>query len=426
MNTNTRLLNIRYFLLQVLFWGAAVVIYAYMTQILEYKGYSEIEIGILNAAKLLVGVVFQMWIGAFADRHVYSFPLKYLIAILSIVSALLTAGLYFIGHNFIMMFLIFIGFGVSFITISPLIDSMSLLYINHGQNVNFAKGRTGGSISWAFLCVLAGIYCDRFGMENFPVFGIVLTILMALFAVTMDWGAIREDQTRQRGNECVRDKECVKPHSVGYLIKNCPVFVMFLIGSAVMFMGYNLGSVFMIDIFTGLGGNNTHFGIAEFVLAISEVPSAFIVIKARKKVSMKWMMLCCAFFMTLKNLIPTFTSHIWVVIAAQACEMLGFGLFYAGGMYLVDELIPQEDLIKATTLISVFTVGVGEGISSLICGVIHNRFGLYGLMKVGTVVNAVAIFVMLIMCFMKGSVQNEKCDSGSYTDVGGLESTGNS
>lgn len=404
MSSKVKMLNIRYFLLQVLFWGAAVVIYAYMTQILEHKGYTEVEIGILYSAKLLVGVVFQMWIGAFADKHIYTFPLKYVIAILSIISVLLTVGLLVIGHHFFIMLFIFVGYGIAFITISPLIDSMSLLYVNHGQNVNFAKGRAGGSISWALLCVLAGMYCDKVGLDSFPVFGIVLCLIMALFAMTMDWDAIKANKGNVRSKNAVKKK----PHSIFYLIKHCPVFMMFLFGSAVMFMGYNYGSVFMIDIFTGLGGNNTHYGIAQFVLAIAEVPSAFIVIKAKRKISMKWIMLICAVSMTFKNLIPTYTSHIWVVIFAQVFEMLGFGLFYAGGMYLIDELIPEEDIIKATTLISVATVGIGEGIASLFCGMIHNQLGLYGLMKVGTATNAVAIIIMLMMCLMGREKDNRK------------------
>lgn len=76
MITKIRMLNIRYFILQVLFWGAAVANYAFMTQILQYKGFSEVEIGILNGAKLLAGVAFQIWIGSYADTYVYKMPLK--------------------------------------------------------------------------------------------------------------------------------------------------------------------------------------------------------------------------------------------------------------------------------------------------------------------------------------------------------------
>ena len=48
MKQSEKHLNFMYFMLQVLFWGAAVINYAYMTQILETKGFTEVEIGILN------------------------------------------------------------------------------------------------------------------------------------------------------------------------------------------------------------------------------------------------------------------------------------------------------------------------------------------------------------------------------------------
>ena len=47
MKHSAKELNVRYFWLQVLFWGAAVVHYAYMTQILQSKGFTEVEIGIM-------------------------------------------------------------------------------------------------------------------------------------------------------------------------------------------------------------------------------------------------------------------------------------------------------------------------------------------------------------------------------------------
>lgn len=395
--TNIRMLNIRYFFLQVLFWGAAVVNYAYMTQMLQYKGFTDVEIGILAGVKLLVSVVFQVWIGVYSDRNVYRVPLKYLIGMLSGASVVLTLWFYIMGHNFWVMLFISAAFGVCFTSISPLIDSLSMLYVNHGVDVNFAKGRAGGSFSWAVLCVLAGLYGDNIGVKTLPLFGAALIVILALLAFVMPWEPIKRD------NFIIGKGTVEKPHTVRYLLKNYPVYTVFLVASALMFMGYNFGSVFLIDIFRGLGGNNIHYGMAEFVLAIAEVPSAFLVLKYRKKIPLKWMMLCCAVFMTLKNLIPTVSDSITVIILAQTCEMLGFGLFYAGGLYFITEFLPEKDLVKATTLISVATVGVGEGIASLVCGVIRSYVGLYGLMGVATLSNAAAVVVMLVMCLMKKS-----------------------
>lgn len=203
--------------------------------------------------------------------------------------------------------------------------------------------------------------------------------------------------------------QTITPHTVSYLLMHYPAFTAFLIGSTVMFMGYNFGTTFLIDIFTSLGGSNTHYGISEFVMAISEVPSAVIILKLRRKIPIQWMMVCCAFFMTLKNLIPTYADNIAVVIAAQACEMLGLGLYYAGSIFFIEENLPQVDIVKGTMLVSVATVGIGEGIAAFFCGIIRRQIGLYGLMKTGTFTNALSIIIFLWMCTLKNK-ESQKLD----------------
>lgn len=409
MKHSTKELNIRYFLLQVLFWGAAVVNYAYMTQILQSKGFTSVEIGVLNSAKLLVGVVFQIWLGAFADRTRYTIPLKYLIAVLSAGTGILTIVLYMAGHHFILMLIVSMGFGITFTTLQPLIDSLSMLYCSHGVYINYAKGRMGGSIAWAFLCVLAGLYCDWFGLKTFPLCGLFLVLLLASMACFMPWESIRKQNLVSEKRKKAQTDQTITPHTVSYLLMHYPAFTAFLIGSTVMFMGYNFGTTFLIDIFTGLGGSNTHYGISEFVMAISEVPSAVIILKLRRRIPIQWMMVCCAFFMTLKNLIPTYADNIAVVIAAQACEMLGLGLYYAGSIFFIEENLPQVDIVKGTTLVSVATVGIGEGIAAFFCGIIRRQIGLYGLMKTGTFTNALSIIIFLWMCTLKNK-ESQKLD----------------
>lgn len=409
MKHSTKELNIRYFLLQVLFWGAAVVNYAYMTQILQSKGFTSVEIGVLNSAKLLVWVVFQIWLGAFADRTRYTIPLKYLIAVLSAGTGILTVVLYMAGHHFILMLIVSMGFGITFTTLQPLIDSLSMLYCSHGVYINYAKGRMGGSIAWAFLCVLAGLYCDWFGLKTFPLCGLFLVLLLASMACFMPWESIRKQNLVSEKRKKAQIDQTIAPHTVSYLLMHDPAFTAFLIGSTVMFMGYNFGTTFLIDIFTGLGGSNTHYGISEFVMAISEVPSAVIILKLRRRIPIQWMMVCCAFFMTLKNLIPTYADNIAVVIAAQACEMLGLGLYYAGSIFFIEENLPQVDIVKGTTLVSVATVGIGEGIAAFFCGIIRRQIGLYGLMKTGTFTNALSIIIFLWMCTLKNK-ESQKLD----------------
>ena len=347
-NKNAKL-NIKYAILQMMFWTCAVSAYAYLTQMLQYKGFTDGQIGVINAVKLFSTVVFQIIIGVFSDRHAERIQLKYIISVLTAVALLLTSVFYEYKLSFVQTVMLFIGFGATFTCISPLIDSMSIKYMNGGRNINYPICRALGAR-------------ERISAANIT-------------------------ETRK-----------TEVHTAGYLLTTYPKYRWFLIGSAVMFMGYNVGTTFLINVFERLGGNNFHYGLAEFVMAVSEVPSAFLLIKFRKRISLDKIMLCCAVFMTFKNMFAAFSDNVWVIVISQGCEMLGFGLFYSGSVYLIEEMLSPADVVKGMSLINAFTVGAGEGIGALLCGWINSRYGLTVLMDSSVVISAVSIVCIVIMC----------------------------
>ncbi len=347
-NKNAKL-NIKYAILQMMFWTCAASAYAYLTQMLQYKGFTDGQIGVINAVKLFSTVVFQIIIGVFSDRHAERIQLKYIISVLTAVALLLTSVFYEYKLSFVQTVMLFIGFGATFTCISPLIDSMSIKYMNGGRNINYPICRALGAR-------------ERIAAANIT-------------------------ETRK-----------TEVHTAGYLLTTYPKYRWFLIGSAVMFMGYNVGTTFLINVFERLGGNNFHYGLAEFVMAVSEVTSAFLLIKFRKRISLDKIMLCCAVFMTFKNMFAAFSDNVWVIVISQGCEMLGFGLFYSGSVYLIEEMLSPADVVKGMSLINAFTVGAGEGIGALLCGWINSRYGLTVLMDSSVVISAVSIVCIVIMC----------------------------
>lgn len=342
-------LNIKYAILQMMFWTCAASAYAYLTQMLQYKGFTDGQIGVINAVKLFSTVVFQIIIGVFSDWHAERIQLKYIISVLTVVALLLTSVFYEYKLSFVQTVTLFIGFGATFTCISPLIDSLSIKYMNDGRNINYPICRALGAR-------------ERISAANIT-------------------------ETRK-----------TEVHTAGYLLTTYPKYRWFLIGSAVMFMGYNVGTTFLINVFERLGGNNFHYGLAEFVMAVSEVPSAFLLIKFRKRISLDKIMLCCAVFMTFKNMFAAFSDNVWVIVISQGCEMLGFGLFYSGSVYLIEEMLSPADVVKGMSLINAFTVGAGEGIGALLCGWINSRYGLTVLMDSSVVISAVSIVCIVIMC----------------------------
>lgn len=299
--------------------------------------------------------------------------------------------------------MLFIGFGATFTCISPLIDSLSIKYMNGGRNINYPICRAAGSCAWAVACVLFGVFCDRYDANRLLILQMLFTAMMLAVLLVMDDTSSCSDRRALGARERIAaanitETRKTEVHTAGYLLTTYPKYRWFLIGSAVMFMGYNVGTTFLINVFERLGGNNFHYGLAEFVMAVSEVPSAFLLIKFRKRISLDKIMLCCAVFMTFKNMFAAFSDNVWVIVISQGCEMLGFGLFYSGSVYLIEEMLSPADVVKGMSLINAFTVGAGEGIGALLCGWINSRYGLTVLMDSSVVISAVSIVCIVIMC----------------------------
>lgn len=399
-----RVLNIKYAILQMMFWTCAASAYAYLTQMLQYKGFAEDQIGVIGAVKLFSTVVFQIVIGAFSDRYASKISLRHIIAVLTFVAFVLTFVFYQFKLTFVQTIFLFVGFGATFTCISPLIDSLSIQYMNGGRNINYPMCRAAGSCAWAVACVLFGIFCDAYDANRLLILQMLFTGLMLMAALVMsDTAAGMADSPHG-----IDAAKCQEVHTTGYLLTRYPKYRWFLIGSAVMFMGYNVGTTFLINVFERLGGSNFHYGTAEFIMAISEVPSAFLLIKFRKRISLDKIMLCCAVFMTFKNMFAAFSDSVWVIIISQSCEMLGFGLFYSGSVYLVEEMLSPADVVKGMSLINAFTVGAGEGIGALLCGFINSRYGLTALMDSSVVISAVSIVCIVIMCRASNEIHDRK------------------
>ena len=63
-----RRITVKYCFLQGGYWTLAAVAMAFTTPLLEAKGFSGTEIGILSAVKYLAVLIFQMVLGSFADN----------------------------------------------------------------------------------------------------------------------------------------------------------------------------------------------------------------------------------------------------------------------------------------------------------------------------------------------------------------------
>ena len=105
-----RRITVKYCFLQGGYWTLAAVAMAFTTPLLEAKGFSGTEIGILSAVKYLAVLIFQMVLGSFADKHAEKVPLQRMLILMTFVNIIFSFLFYLTGHTMWMAMLTLIVF----------------------------------------------------------------------------------------------------------------------------------------------------------------------------------------------------------------------------------------------------------------------------------------------------------------------------
>lgn len=398
-----RRITVKYCFLQGGYWTLAAVAMAFTTPLLEAKGFSGTEIGILSAVKYLAVLIFQMVLGSFADKHAEKVPLQRMLILMTFVNIIFSFLFYLTGHTMWMAMLTLIVFGMTIHCASPLVDSLSIQYMNHGVKMNYAISRACGSLCWAVFCVVVGLIADAFGTNRILIFQIVVSFLFAFFAFNMDAVDFSKERKKEEKSEDLAsensDTKCEtgEVHSCFYLLKHFPKYSLFLLGLVFVFAAYNMNSTFLIDWIEGMGGNHADYGMAQFVLAMAEIPVALVFYRIRGRVSIDKLMVVCAFFCFLRATATTFSGSVTLVILSQALELLGLSIYYVGTVYFVMDYLPQADAVKGASLINLAGMGLGEMAGSISCGLIKDALGLRNLMLLSSGVGFVGVVVMVWM-----------------------------
>lgn len=395
-------LNVQYSFLQGSYWILAAISSAFLTPLLKAMGFSYTEIGTIIAVKYGSTIAAQVFYSWFADKYARKIQLKDMIGIIAVASLITTFIFMKCPMRYGGTVILFAVFGATINCIQPLVDSLSTRYTNAGEKVHYNIARGVGSLTWAITCAYSGTFADRYGTINILYLQIGAIVLVMLFAFTMvkiSSGKKLSDNEEADtslidSTENVSKEENAEVHTIFYLLKEFPKYRIFLISAAFATMCFNFSSTFLIDLIESLGGNNADYGMAEFVLAMAEIPTAFFFVKLRRKFSIDQLLLCCMFFNMLKALAMTFAPSVPILIASMIFEMPGMGLYYASVVYFVMENLPVGDMVKGVTLVNIAANGIGAAISTYFSGIILAAFGMQILMLVGVVTGVISTVLM--------------------------------
>ncbi|MEG0756222.1 MAG: MFS transporter [Oscillospiraceae bacterium] len=350
-----RRLDFHYMLLQMGFWAMFAGICAYQATLLQARGFTNSQVGVLVAVRCFAGVVFQPLLGSFADRHP-KIPLK-LIVCLSLglsffasVALLLPMGM----PGTVLLFVILGGFEISSY---PLMDSMAVQFMNDGVPIRYSLGRGLGSLSYAFCCIFLSLQVGRFGVEStlYTHAALVLCEILLVFSFPTFHP--------EKPAETVF---VATPQSVPSLLRSSPRFTLMLAGMTLGMAAVLPLSNFLINIMESRGGSPASLGYGLFLMAASELPAAFLFQKAYRQVGAAKILVVSMFFCTLKAVVLLLSGNMLVVMLAQPLQMLGYGLFTPASVFFVNDTVPPADRVLGQTLMMVASNGLGGVLGNFI------------------------------------------------------------
>ena len=90
---------------------------------------------------------------------------------------------------FVLIFLLYVIADALLQVLQPLLNSLSIYYVNAGINVDFGIARGMGSLSFAIMSSVLGVMCDKFGANVSMISAILL--LIAVFCLVLSMPVIK-------------------------------------------------------------------------------------------------------------------------------------------------------------------------------------------------------------------------------------------
>lgn len=407
-------LTLKYCSLQGTYWLLAAAGMAFITPILQDKGFGAVQIGWLSAVKFLSVIVFQSVLAVYCDRHPGRNRLKAVMGVMALVSIFAAYSLYMVDNSFVKAVFIFIAYGATVNCLSAIVDSLSLQYMNHGRQFFYGASRATGSLCWAFACVGLGIFADHYGNNAILLLQMAVTVIFMMVVILMDPVDYTEEELqaagqRRKGNRKKMISEDTEPrvqptaqvHSAGYILIHYPKYTLYLLVCVFLSMGYTLNTTFLVNRFTELGGTTGSYGMGEFVLALSEIPAALFIGKLMKRFSLEKLAFFSGVFCTLRAAAVTFAPTVVTIILGQALEIGGLSIYYVASVYIVKKFLPEGDVVKGVSFINTAMMGVGQSVAAFFSGILLENFGLRGLMDISIVISAISVCFGIAMMKVK-------------------------
>lgn len=378
-----RNLNARVFFIQGLFCAMQSVSIVYFVQAFQRFGYDNTLIGIIMMLTAIVLVVAQPFWGFIADKVSRNKPIVMIGAGISVILYFLFI---FSGGNKLVVILAAMGMYALYQPMMHLMDAWISKLIMDGYSINYGATRTGGSVFYAITSLAFGIVVSRYGMQLAPFICAGIYLVMAAFMMGLP-------DTKPSAKT---EKISVK-NSLRYL-KGNGAFMVFVAAYFLMSFTTVPSNTYYSVVLYGMGGNEFHVGVAQFLQAMCEIPVmlSFNLMRRKTGWSPRTFLVISMVGYSIKTVLLAFAPGAGMVLAASVFQGMSYAIFLPATIAYLMENVKRDYLSTAQML----SVSIGASLASIVlnpvCGAMADAMGTQNMLKL-MFVFALAAAAMLML-----------------------------
>lgn len=390
MNLSEKKLNIYYSFLQIAYWVTSAVVFCFTTVFLQFRGYSNYEIGIVFAVGNIIGFVSQPLIAGYIDRSDRRTLLR-CIRITAVLAVLLMLAVYFLPSGSISLIVAYALLVAGNTLLNPLCISLSFYIESWGCGINFSRARALGSLSFAVCNVILGMLVQRVSENAVPTAFILFSSLLGLATLLF----VPVDRAhRIAAPERRMQSASEKPSGLLEFARENKRFMLFLLGTATLYFTHGMIGNFMIEFIRSIGGGSEDMGNVLAFMTVVEVPVMLLFGRLTQRFRCSSLLRFAVIMFTVKELMIYLASSLPALYAAEALQAFSFALFVPASVRYVDEVIAKHNAVKGQAFVTSMMT-LGSIFASYIGGLLLDTSTPGFTLLVGVIVSAVGTLIML-------------------------------
>ncbi len=314
-------------------FGSTGVASVYFAIWLSNHGISADEIGIVNAAPVLLMLAVNILVGRIADR---ARDWRGVIIVLSLLAGAVPLGLLFVSGFWGILLVWTLAIMPAFALV-PVIDAATLR-MTQRRGTDFAGVRAWGTVGYMTTTGLSGPLIAWLGDGAF-------VPLFCAFALSRALVSLQLPQFRAAPGEARAERSGSGARKLREVLK--PWFVLTLVGAGMLYSTNSVVSTFAALAWKEQGISEALIGPLIAIMAASEATMMFAWRKLKVKISARHLIIIAATVAAIRWTAMAFAPPVWVLFGLQLLHAITFAVGYFGTVYFIANWTSEDIAAEA-------------------------------------------------------------------------------